>query len=352
MFRKSLVILVFASACAPSQAQQLKTEAATSVCAERSQVLQNLAKQLENNFCSPDAGRQYAEYLNSVDPKNDGTEDDEAFALRVSSGFQSVYKDGHLRLRPPEKNSDNSEHHHVEFPPSIEYSDILNEDVGFIRLVHFSPETEELEQLRTLLADMAGVKTLVFDLRGHRGGSTEMLDIIFAAIYKDPIELVYMDTRASVDARGEGVFEDGPTLIRINGPDGVVRRVHKVVPEKASLLADAKVILLTSSQTASAAEHFAFAIKLTKRGKIVGENTRGAARFGYGTDLGCGFSTFIPVGQTFDPKSGLSWEASGVEPDEKVNPQNALDEVLTQLDVSDQKIAILEARLKASSFPK
>lgn len=352
MIRKSLVVLLFVSICAPSIAQQSKIEPPTVTCDGRAEVIQNLAQQLENNFFSPEAGGQYAKFLKSIDTRNDVTEDDDTFATRVTSGLQAVYKDSHLRLWPPQKDTDSSEHQHHEFPSSIEYSELLNNDVGYIRLVHFSREATEVEQLRLVLDEMAGAQTLIFDIRANGGGSIHMLDVIFSAIYKEPIELVHMDTRASVDAKGEGAFKDGPTLLRIDGPDGVVRRTHNVVPDKNSSLSDAKVILLTSSQTASAAEHFAFAIKLTKRGTIIGENTAGAARFGRGADLGCGFSAFIPVGQTFDPKSGSSWEADGVKPDKEVNPDNALTNILTKLDVTDQKIAALEENIRSRGVEK
>ena len=44
--------------------------------------------------------------------------------------------------------------------------------------------------------------------------------------------------------------------------------------------------------------------------------------------MGTGYAAFIPVGRTFDPDTGESWEGSGVQPDVAVPADKALDEAL------------------------
>jgi len=93
-------------------------------------------------------------------------------------------------------------------------------------------------------------------------------------------------------------------------------------------LKDAKVYLLTSKGTFSAAEHLSLALKRTHRATLVGEATGGGAHFGGMAPMGKGYAAFIPVGRTFDPDTGESWEGTGVKPDVAVPADKALDEAL------------------------
>jgi C-terminal processing protease CtpA/Prc len=44
--------------------------------------------------------------------------------------------------------------------------------------------------------------------------------------------------------------------------------------------------------------------------------------------MGNAYAAFIPVGRTFDPDTGESWEGTGVAPDVAVPADKALDEAL------------------------
>jgi C-terminal processing protease CtpA/Prc len=61
---------------------------------------------------------------------------------------------------------------------------------------------------------------------------------------------------------------------------------------------------------------------------LVGEATGGGAHFGGMAPMGTGCAAFIPVGRTFDPDTGESWEGTGVKPDVAVPADKALDEAL------------------------
>ena len=86
--------------------------------------------------------------------------------------------------------------------------------------------------------------------------------------------------------------------------------------------------MLTSKRTFSAAEHLSLALKRTKRATLVGEATGGGAHFGGMGPMGKGYAAFVPVGRTFDPDTGKSWEGTGVAPDVAVSADKALDEAL------------------------
>src|SRR5690606_8962977 len=112
-----------------------------------------------------------------------------------------------------------------------------------------------------------------------------------------------------------------------------VTREHWATPNGDARLRDAKIYVLTSGATASAAEHFSLAMKHSGRGILVGDPTAGANHFGRGEQLGGGYGAFIPVGRTYDPATGKDWDGVGVLPDVAVAPAEALVRVLTELGV-------------------
>ena len=124
--------------------------------------------------------------------------------------------------------------------------------------------------------------------------------------------------------------------MRVVPADGdIVRSEHFVTPSASEKrLFGAKVYVLTSGFTGSAAEHFALAMKRTHRATLIGETTGGAGNYGGFRPLGDKFSVFVPIGRTFDPDTGKGWEGTGVAPDVEAPAERALVEALTRSGVA------------------
>ena len=90
-------------------------------------------------------------------------------------------------------------------------------------------------------------------------------------------------------------------------------------------LADKAVYVLTSGETASAAEQFCYNLKMLKRATLVGETTRGSAHAGVFHRIDDHFGMGIPEVQAKNPYGKNDWEGVGVEPDVKVNAADALE---------------------------
>jgi hypothetical protein len=88
------------------------------------------------------------------------------------------------------------------------------------------------------------------------------------------------------------------------------------------------VYILTSRRTFSAAESITFGLKATGRVIIVGEQTGGGGLFGRFIPLTEGFSMFLPVGRTYDPRTNEGWEAEGIAPDVAVPEEQAPEKAL------------------------
>jgi len=76
---------------------------------------------------------------------------------------------------------------------------------------------------------------------------------------------------------------------------------------------------------------------------LIGEATTGANHFGGSEPIGDHFSAFIPVGRTFDIKTGKDWEGAGIAPDIAVDPKLALVAALEKAGLSHDEAVRLDA---------
>jgi hypothetical protein len=127
-----------------------------------------------------------------------------------------------------------------------------------------------------------------------------------------------------------GYLFDRPAFFYDPRPNSPVPS-HTASPVPGNTLADKPVYVLTSSRTQSAAEYFAYNLKMLKRVTLVGEKTAGRQHSGafhrLTDDFGMGIQETARPANPFPIKG---WEAIGVEPDVKVSSTEAL-EVAKQL---------------------
>ena len=352
MKRTALSLLLVAaatSASAPAQPAAApvaapKPASAPFVAADAKAAVEALATALDENFVFPDVAKNYAAMLRaklaSGGYASFASADD--FAKAVTDDLQAVHKDGHLRLFAPQPGTAGAPPRPRSMPSGgIEKSGWIADGIAYIQFSMFPGDEKTLAALRSFLAEHADAKTLIIDARGHRGGGLAEMDLLFPQIYAEPTTLVHMDTRVAVEREQGSPFEDGSTVTRVDGPEGVIRRAHMAVPVINDGLSRARIFLLTSARTASAAEHLALSLKRTHRATLIGETTGGAGHYGGMVPVGGGYAAFIPVGRTFDPDTGTGWEGTGVAPDIAVPAERALIEALTRSGVAPERAEAL-----------
>lgn len=300
------------------------------------ETIEALATQLEDNFVFPEIGARYAAALRAKGAAGYAGLSGAALAEALTADLRAVHPDRHLRVFPP--SAEEPGPRRAGGPPpafrAIAESGWVADGVAYIDFAGFPGDPETVAAVERFLADHAGARALIVDIRGHRGGGLAEMDALFAELFAAETELVRMDTRKAVEERHGSPVSDGPTLRRIEAPETIVRRAHYAVPAEApSPWRDVPVYLLTSSRSASAAEHFALSLKRTGRAVLVGETTRGAGHYGGRAGLPGGYSAFIPVGRTWDPDTGEGWEGTGVAPHVPVAADEALGEALRRLGV-------------------
>jgi C-terminal processing protease CtpA/Prc len=215
--------------------------------------------------------------------------------------------------------------------PPIESARRLTPAIAYVRFNLFPGDSATVEAVRRFMADNSDAKTIIFDIRAHRGGGLAEMDAIFPYLFAEPTALVRMDTRTSVAHRHANPMDGVSSIRPVPTDEDVVRTEHFVTPGTTeNRLFGARVFVLTSAFSGSAAEHFALALKRTGRATLIGETTAGAGHYGGMRAIGDKFSAFVPVGRTFDPDTGRGWEGTGVSPHVAVPAEQALAEALVR----------------------
>lgn len=328
---------VVAQAAAPAAEKSVAAEPAKVAFdkADAAKAVTDLAAGLEDNFVFPDAGKAYAAMLRAKLAAGAYSDfaDAQAFAETVTADLQAVHKDGHLRLQPMTAEQRGGRRAPNGGPPdtsAVAKAGWLAEGVAYIDFQGFPGNEATVADVRKFLDAHGDARSVIIDARRNGGGGLAEMNLLFAQLFAEPTTLVVMDIRQAVEEKhGTPFGADDPLLRKIDGPATIVRREHIVVPATGQgALKQAKVYLLTSKNTFSAAEHLSLSLKRTRRATLVGEATGGGAHFGGMAPMGSGYAAFIPVGRTFDPDTGKSWEGTGVAPDVAVPADKALDEAL------------------------
>ena len=318
-------------------ANQMREASAASLPApsSRAQTTEFLAGKMIERFVFPNEGLRYAEMLraNQKAGKYDAIADDEAFAGQLTDDLLGVFFDGHLRVRllPRQPAAGAPQRAPGASEAGVAASVRLTEKIAYLRLGNLAGEAQAVAAAERFMRDNADAETIIFDLRTNGGGGIDEMNAIFPYLFDKETVLVQMDTRRSVDEQGGNPFSDGIGLRTIPASGDVVRVEHFVPPHPSERrLADAKVFVLTSARTASAAEHFTLSLRRTKRATVIGEVTAGAGHYGELVELPGGFVTFIAVGRTFDPDTNKGWDDVGIAPNVQVPAGRALVEALVR----------------------
>ncbi|MCJ2180416.1 S41 family peptidase [Novosphingobium album (ex Hu et al. 2023)] len=306
-----------------------------------------LAGMLERMFIYPETGARYAAVLREgVAQGRYVGPDREAAARAMTRDLQATSPDGHLRVfvpkeQPPAPAAQPRPDPAPDFP-IIEQPGWIAPGIAYIRFNEFPYDPAVTQQANDFMAQHATARALIFDIRTHHGGGVEQMDAILPWLFAKPTRLLTMETsQATEDEFGSPVA--GLASMRVIPDKTMARREHWVTPNDRTALRGAKVYLLTGPRTASAAEHFALAMKATHRATLVGEPTAGANHFGGQVDLPGGLVAFLPVGRTYDPATGKDWEGDGVAPDVAVPKEHALEWVLKDLGIDAAKARALSA---------
>lgn len=284
----------------------------------RHDVVTKLSDALRDRYVFPEPGQKAANKITRslAAGEYDGFSDPGAFAARLSADIAVVLHDKHLRIdamgAPPSSAPDLAR----TMPRSqagVVRADRLSGGVGYIEVIGFPPLPAFKPTVDKAMSALKGSRALIIDDRRNGGGSPDAVAYLVSFLVPSDrsMEINTIVSREPATNRFKRqTFSSQPTPVRF---------------------ADIPIYVLTSRNTFSGGEEFAYDVQTHKLGKIVGEVTGGGANPTGPVDLGHGLVASIPWGRAENPITKTNWEGRGVQPDVPVLAQDALKVALQQL---------------------
>jgi hypothetical protein len=238
-----------------------------------------------------------------------------AFAARLSSDVAAIAHDKHLNvfsLSAPPRRPPGAGGGMPQAEAGVTRADTLAGGIGYIEIVGFPPLPIFKPTADKAMSALKGSRALIIDDRRNSGGS--------------PDAVAYLVSFLVAPGR---TIEITDIISRVPGTNSFTRDRHSSQPTPVSF-ATIPVYVLTSRNTFSGGEEFAYDVQTHKLATVIGEVTGGGAHPTRGADLGHGFVATIPFARSEDPITKTNWEGVGVRPDVSVAADAALGVALTR----------------------
>jgi hypothetical protein len=292
--------------------------------AVRSEVIAGVIANLDKSYVYPDKAATMGKQLRARMQHGDfdSVTSAEKLAETLTDALQRDSHDQHLEVRyfekavpelPPGQDESSDDRaaellHQKHFNFGIDSIGRLQGDIGYLELRQFGRPEQVAERIAATMTLLGDTKALIIDLRRCDGGDPQTVMLFASYLFDKPAHL------NDIYWRDENRVEERWTQATVPGKKyGETRKVY----------------LLTSGDTFSGCEDFAYALKNIKRVTLIGETTGGGAHAGNPHRLNAHFMMFVPSGRPINPITHTDWETVGVEPDIKASPKKAL--VLAQI---------------------
>ena len=288
-----------------------------------------LATLLERRYLFPEVGKAYAEMLreNAASNRYETANSAVIFAEQLTADLRSVSEDAHLRVlaRPGGVGALSPGGADPE-SPGVRESGWMQDKVAYMRISVMPAGPEVRDWADSFMREHHDARALILDLRMCRGGTLAMMNGFLPYLYHTPTHMLTMEMRPGADRDTEASFDQMAELHRVETDGSVLRWEHWIEPIE-NARPDLPLYVLTD-MTASACEHLTAALKGTDRATVIGATTRGAGHFVSFHEFGDVYSVILPIGRTYDPRTGEGWEGDGIAPHLITDPTEAEAEAL------------------------
>lgn len=286
----------------------------------QAEIVHGLAEKLRANYVLPDVAEQICTRLQQHLADGDYAEpaDGEFLAFALTHHLQELNGDEHLWVRwhpEPLPDHEGQLRHSEEWMAQQRLKARLNNygmhraerlpgNVGYLDIRRMERTAWAGETAVAAMRFVAGAHALIIDLRKCTGGTPGMVALICSYLFgEEPVHL------NSIYWRDDDITQQYWTLPYVPG----------------ERLDATPLYVLTSRDTFSGGEEFAYNLHTRQRATLIGEKTDGGAHPGGSHRLHPHFEVFIPVGRAINPVTGDNWESSGVLPDIQVAAEEALN---------------------------
>jgi hypothetical protein len=224
----------------------------------------------------------------------------------LSIFFRPETQMGHTNdLKEEKKRADSYRQFLLHFNFLFTKISILDGNIGYLKIDGFQSVEDVERKISSAMTFLTNTDAIILDLTENRGGQPKTVQLLASYFFdSEPVHL------NDIFWREGNKTEEFWTLKNISGD----RYLNK------------PVYVLTSNNTFSGGEEFAYDLQTLKKAIIVGETTKGGANPGETFTIEYGFGVFIPTGRAINPITKTNWEGIGVKPDVEIKPENVLNE--------------------------
>ena len=180
----------------------------------------------------------------------------------------------------------------------------LDGNVGYLDVRRVAMPANAGPAIGAAMELVAGTYALILDLRQNHGGSPE--GVVVWCSY---------------------LLDERPTHLNdiFHADTGETRQFWALPYVPGTRYTERPVYVLTSGQTFSGGEDFAYTLQALGRATVVGETTGGGAHPTRGFPISAAVHIGIPFARSVNPVTGTNWQGTGVVPDVAVPEAQALD---------------------------
>lgn len=282
----------------------------------KAEAVERIAALVEESYVFEEAAHRIASELRARQASGAyaALEDPKAFATALTADLRRVGEDEHLEVVVREQTTAPAP---ATAPPdwleplrrrNFDFArvEILEGNIGYLDLRSFPPPEVAGDTAAAAMQFLANADAVIIDLRRNSGGTGDMVHFLATYFFEQRTLL------SRTFRRAENRTTEDRTLPYVPG-----QRLVKT-----------PLFILTSHETFSAAEGFAFSLQQLGRATIVGERTRGGANAGRYRRATEAFSVFIPMAHAMAAESEKSWDRTGIQPDVPASAAEALDAAL------------------------
>ena len=278
----------------------------------REQVIAAVLEAFSNHYVYPEKAKRMCDHVLN---RNEAGAYDDATTLkelcrRLRRDLRDLTGDRHIWIGLiPESSGDPKERRAARIEraawQNFSFMDVrwLEGNVGYVRFDRFHDPAYAGETAVAAMQFIANCHAVIIDLRWNHGGEDQMVRLLASYFFEH--------------ARLLG------TLFHVQADSLEQSWTFGYVPGRK--LVDVPLYVLTSDETASGAEAFAYGMKHLGRATVVGEVTPGAAHWTENFDYPeLNLRAAVPVARPVNPVTRTSWEGTGVKPNIAVSAEKAL----------------------------
>lgn len=284
--------------------------------AERNSIIRSVQESLAKYYVSSDVAALIVKTIEERNKKGIYARINKGSVLSdtLTRHLRELSKDEHLGLIfhldviPPEQDKQPTEEEKDRFKRFVssqnygfEKLERLPGNIGYMELNGFASAEWGAETAIAALNFLSNTDALIIDLRYNGGGVPGIIQLICSYFFEKPTHY------NSVYWREGNRTEQFWTMPYVPGKKYLGKPIY----------------ILTSKNTFSAPEDFAYSLQVLKRAVIIGDKTKGGANAGQVFPINEHFQIYVPIGKAVNPVTGMNWEG-GIIPNIEVKAADAL----------------------------